>query len=136
MKYDFQPFIGCEKIYFEESRETILERLGGTRKTFLRNEFARIPTDYFESLGFFVEYNEAFLCEMIEFTDEVQLFYLGEDLFKMGYSELRNKFDPLSRKLEVEDEIGVTYHDLGFAAMKRFGQEHIESISIFSENYG
>ena len=53
----------------------------------------------------------------------------------LSYSELRNKYDKISLKIEEEEQVGVTYHDLGFGFTKEFGSAKIESLIVFSKEY-
>lgn len=135
MKYLYKPFIGIQDVSFGMQREAIRNILKSEYKEFMRNDYSDNSSDYYEKLGFFVEYSDKNICEAIEFTNKSNLIYNEEDLFSIGYVNLRNKYDKLSSKIEEEDEIGVTYHDLGFGVTCKFGADKIESIIIFSDSY-
>lgn len=128
------PFQGTYQVHFGMSRTLVHEALGSDYTVIKRNQFAENSSDYYERLGLFIEYNIEGLCEAIEFTDSSNLYFEDQNLLDMSYSELRDKYDSLSTKIE-EEEVGVTYHDLGFGLTKVFGSNSIESMIIFSKEY-
>ena len=135
MENTFKPFKGINTISFNDERQKIREKINLEYKEIKRNEFAENTSDYYEQLGFFVGYSNENLCDAIEFTNESNLYYNGENLLSLTYSSLRNTYDKNSSNKEEEEEVGVTYYDLGFGLTKEFETDKIESIIIFSENY-
>ncbi|RUA32714.1 MAG: hypothetical protein DSY77_11515, partial [Bacteroidetes bacterium] len=115
---NFYPFRGIDKISFGERREDIRENICETYRSILRNEFAENTSDYYESLGFFVEYNSDNICNAIEFTNDSNLYFDGIDLLKKSYQEFVGQYDQISKNKDYESDIGVTFYDLGFGAMK------------------
>ncbi|MBL6445374.1 hypothetical protein JMN32_03590 [Fulvivirga sp. 29W222] len=130
---EFIPFKGTKKISFGMTRHEIRELLDSKYITFLRNEFAENTSDYYEEKGFFIEYNSEDICDAIEFVGG-SLIYEGKDLLTLKFEDLNMMFGTLSKKKEIEDDIGVTFYDLGFGAT-RSGDGSLESLIIFSETY-
>ena len=135
MKNVLSPFVGVDNISFGSERNKLREIIESDYKIIKRNEYAENTSDYYEELGFFVEYSKDNICEAIEYTNTSNLFYDGQNLFALKFSALQNKYDSLSSNIELEDEIGVTYHDLGFGVSCEFGTDNIESIIVFSSSY-
>lgn len=135
MKNKYTPFKGINKIHFGFSGITVREALGLGYTEIKRNAFAENSSDYYESLGFFIEYNIRDLCDAIEFTDSSNLYFDEQNLLSLNYLKLRNKYDNLSSEIEEEAEVGVTYHDLGFGLVRAFGSNKIESMIVFSKEY-
>ncbi len=135
MKNIFQPFLGTSDISFGMTRSDIRKALGNECTTFLRNEFADNTSDYYEKWGLFIEYNQNDTCNAIEITSQGNLFWKGENLLELGFSRLREKFDPQSRNFEEEEEIGVTYFDLGFGVTHTYNSNDLDSIIIFEKGY-
>lgn len=135
MKNEFTAFKGVNEVLFGTSRVHVHEILGSNFTEVTRNQFAANSSDYYEYLGFFIEYNATDLCEAIEFIESSNLYFKDENLLSMSYSELRSKYDNLSSNIEEEEEVGVTYQVLGFGFNKVFGSNDIESIIVFSKEY-
>jgi hypothetical protein len=135
MKNTYKPFEGTNNVSFGDKRYEIRKKLNSNYKEFKRNQFSENTLDYFEELGFFILYSKEDICEAIEFTNNSNLYNNGENLFSLSYSELRNKYDNASSNIEEEDEVGITYHDLGFGANCECSTNKIESIIIFSKDY-
>lgn len=129
----FIPFYGTDMIAFGEERNNIREKLNLEYKEYLENEFAENTTDYFESLGLFIEYDHNNKCNAMVF--EETLFYEGINLMDLSFSRLKEIYDIRSTQREVEEEIGITYYDLGFGANKVFSRDEIQTIIIFSRDY-
>lgn len=130
----FEPFKGINEISFGMERNEIRKVLGQEYQTFRRNEFAENTSDYYSTLNLFVEYDEYDVCEAIEFTNESNLYFEGSDILKMDYKELINHYGSRSKEMEVEEDISVTFYDLGFGATKSENGK-IETIIIFSRTY-
>ena len=135
MKNILRPFEGVDNISFGTERYKLRKIIEGDYKVIKRNEYAENTSDYYEELGFFVEYSKENICEAIEYINTSSLFYNEQNLFVLKFSVLKNKYKSLSSNIELEDEIGVTYHDLGFGVSCEFGTDNIESIIVFSSNY-
>lgn len=135
MKNTYKPLKGISDLSFGMTREEVRQSLNDKYTVIKRNEFAENTSDYYEERGFFVEYDENDICVGIEFTDSGNIHLDEVDLFTINFSELVNKYNKLSSNIEVEDEIGVTYHDLGFSATRKYDSDEIESILIFSKDY-
>lgn len=131
----FLPFEGIEGISFGMSRDEIRAAINEEYTVFRRNQFSVNSLDYYSDRGLFILYDENNRCNAIEFANTANLFFEGKDLFAFNYSELRNHFDGLSLQKEEEEEIGITYHDLGFGVNQVFGVDQIESIIIFQKGY-
>ena len=127
-----RPFVGVNDIFFGSKRNVLREKIEGNYKEIKRNEFAENTTDFYEKLGFFIEYSKDNICEAMEFTSESNLFHNGQDLFLLEFPSLERKYNEQSLNIEVEDEIGVTYYDLGFGVACEYGTDKIESIIVFS----
>lgn len=136
MKNVYKPFSGTNLISFGERRNRIREKLCSYRFLEIkRNEFAESTSDYYEDISFFIEYSSDDICEAIEFTEGANLIIKGEEVFQMSYSALRQKYDMKSKSIEEEEEIGVTYHDLGFGITKKSDADSLETAIIFSKDY-
>jgi hypothetical protein len=135
MKNIAKLFIGTNKILFGDKRDIIRKKLDENCREIKRNEYAENTSDYFENLGFFVEYSKENICEAIEFTNQTSLYLDNQNLFLLKESAIRKKYDKISKKFEIEDEIGVTYYDVGFGFTVTFGTELLESIILFSKEY-
>lgn len=135
MKNILRPFEGVDNISFGLKRNKLRTIIEGEYRVIKRNEYADNSSDYYEELGFFIEYSKDDICEAIEYTNTSSLYYNGINLFALKFSELQNKYQSLSSSIELEDEVGVTYHDLGFGVSFEFGTDNIESIIVFSNDY-
>ncbi len=130
-----KPFKGVGDISFGTERSIIRKKICYNFKEIRRSEYAENTSDYFEENGVFIEYLKDNICEAIEFTRDSCLFYYDTELFSLTFSSIKKMFDKLSSNKEVEDEIGVTYFDLGIGIACEYGTDNIESIIVFSENY-
>ncbi|MFB0903393.1 MAG: hypothetical protein QMB11_03345 [Nonlabens sp.] len=54
---------------------------------------------------------------------------------KQKSNYLHKKFGSISQNMEIEDEIGFTYYDLGFGFNVVFGTEDIQTLIIFPDDY-
>jgi len=131
----FHPFQGTGTIPFGMSREQVRAAVNSQYKEFRRNQFAMNTSDYYQTPGFFVEYDPENKCEAIEFTSESNLYYEDTDLLRLSYSSLRDRFDKVSKEKEEEAGIGVTYHDLGFGVTEATEGDGVETVIIFSKDY-
>jgi hypothetical protein len=91
-----KQFEGVGNILFGSKRTHLREIVEGTYKVIKRGEYAESTSDYYEELGFFIEYTKNNICEAIEFTSSSSLIYEGQDLFLLKYLELRRVFDERS----------------------------------------
>lgn len=131
----FTPFLGVDEIRFGMSREEIRKLSKSGFYCFRRNEYSINTTDFFQELGFFVEYDEDNNCEAIEFTNRSNLYENGNNLFDFTFSDLIKFCDQKSNKNLKENGIGATYYDLGLSFTKNIHSDRIESILIFSRSY-
>ena len=131
----FMPFEGIEIISFKEKRETIRNLLNNTHKEYKENEFAENTSDYFQNLNIFIEYDSDDRCNAIVFEKEAKVYFEGYNLLETSYSKLRKKYDSKSVSKNEEEEIGITYYDLGFGFNKVFGKDEIQTLIIFSKDY-
>ena len=131
----FYPFKGVETIEFGMTREKIRALLGSDYITFLRNEFSENTSDYYKDLNMFVQYNKDNICNALEFAAYNYLIHEGRNLFDFSYKQLTDRYGILSKEKNIEDEVGVTYYDLGFGASKKMFVDEIESIIVFSKEY-
>lgn len=138
MIYKLKPLVGIfgeYEIHFGLSRMNVRASIDSKFLEMKRNDFADNTSDYYEQLGFFVEYSEADVCEALEFTNQVKLYYEGEDLFAFTFSSLKNRFNTLSQRMDEEGEISVTYYDLGFSISRSYKSDDIETVLVFSNSY-
>ncbi len=135
MKNTLRPFEGVNNFSFGTERNDLRIAIQEDYVTIKRNEYAENTSDYYEELGFLIEYSKDNVCEAFEFTNTSNLYYNEQNLFELKFSVLKNKYGRLSSNIELEDEIGVTYHDLGFGVSCEYGTDVIESILVFSSNY-
>jgi hypothetical protein len=131
----FFPFKGIQDISFGMPRDEVRAAISEEYTTFRRNQFSVNSLDYYRDRGFFILYDENDYCNAIEFTDTSNLYFEEKNLFGLSYSQLRVYYDNLSLQKEEEEEVGITYHDLGFGANHAYGTDNIDSIIIFSKGY-
>ncbi len=131
----FKPFIGVGIILFGDEREVVRHKINSECTTYKENEFTENTTDYFPKTGVFIEYDINNRCNALIFNQGTSLNSEGTDLMKFKYSELRGIYDGRSSIKEVEEEIGITYLDLGFGVNKIFGKDEIQTLIVFSKNY-
>lgn len=86
-------------------------------------------------MGLFVEYNSNDFCEVFVFEKTATAHYHGINLMKQKSNYLHKKFGSISQNMEIEDEIGFTYYDLGFGFNVVFGTEDIQTLIIFPDDY-
>lgn len=133
---EFKPFVGLYNIKFGIKRSIIRIVLKDEEyKIILRNQFAVNTTDYYPNKFYFIQYDEKDECESIEFTKGSNLYIEECDLFLLSYSHMRLIFDKKSNHIEIEDDVGVTYHDLGFSVTKDVESQGVETVMIFRKGY-
>lgn len=134
----FEPFVGLGELSFGTSREHVRQSLTPEAyREFKRNEFAENSSDYYMSLGLFMEFNGNNELDAIEVAEDSNsaILYENEDLKKLEFTELRKMLDERSNEKEEEGDIGVTYHDLGISINRINEEDESVIILFFSENY-
>lgn len=134
----FEPFLGLGELTFGASREHIRNVLGQYEfREFKRNEFAENYSDYYHSIGLFMEYNERNELEAIEVSEDSNsnIQYEDKDLRTLTYIELKKMFDMSSKDKEEEGDIGVVYHDLGVSINRINRDDEHAIILLFSRGY-
>jgi hypothetical protein len=135
LKYELIPFKGIGIITFGMTRQQCRSALNSTHRTFKRNEFAKNFTDYFTDLKLFLEFDEDDICQGIELHSYSHLVYEGKHLFDFDFFEFKTYYSAFSKRYEIEQDVSVTFFDLGFGASKGSDNDSLETVTIFPEKY-
>lgn len=129
------PFIGMNNVKFGMKREEIRSLIQDDYKTILRNQYAENTSDYYPDHFYFIEYNKNDEFEAIEFTKGSNVYMDDLNIINFTFSDIKYLFDKKSINIEEENEISVTYHDLGLSITKDFDSDSVETVLCFSKYY-
>jgi len=120
------------------SRDEIRNVVKFPYKEFYRNEFSQTPTDSFDELNLFVNYDSSFFCEAIEVSTPSEVMFLDRDLLKTPFDQALKWIKELDPDTE-EDDLGLTSYKFGFGlyAPDKDDEPHkaSEGVIIFRKGY-
>jgi hypothetical protein len=130
----YEPFNGIQKVKFGMLKNEINLNLGVPTRCFKRGN-SDFFTDFYNELGFLIEYNINLNVCAIEFPNYSNIYFHENNLFDYKFNELIDKFILISKDYKIIDNHGVTFFDLGIGVGNVYNSDSIESILIFSKDY-
>jgi hypothetical protein len=132
------PYESLDQIRFGMPRDEVRKAVGVSFTEFVRNEFSAAPTDNFDTLSLFVNYDSAHRCEAIELAPPAEANFMGKDLLAMSFAEAAKWISTLDAKLHV-DEAGLTSYKFGLGLYAPDHQDSpekpSESVIVFRKGY-
>ncbi len=137
MIFNFEPYVGVNKIKFGDTRENIRKNIGLEYKEIIEtDQFAR-NMDVYNFCH--IHYNSEDLCEAVEFYGSSILNLNGNEIRLEQYGKIVELFDALDKNIEpVFDNCGFTSYKFGIGVYTSSPEEldePIESIIIFKRGY-
>ena len=130
LKFEINPYVGVDDVFFDMTREAVRKILG-QYKEFKKTPASKNTTDDFNFCHVFYDLNNK--AEAVEFFAGNGLIFKETDLFSMDYKGLLQFIKTHSTNYS-EDDSGVIINDLGFAVYAP-DKNTIETILVFRKGY-
>ncbi|TFF33955.1 hypothetical protein [Mucilaginibacter psychrotolerans] len=138
MDYTIYPCESLGNIALGLPRDQIRLLLKESYQEFYRNQFSKVPTDFYQGSGLFINYNESLFCEAIEIVQPAKPTLFSVKLLEVSYESVEEQIKEWDEKLEIT-KTGFTSYKFGIGAYApdkyEFPNEVVESIIVFRKRY-
>lgn len=138
MDYKITPHESLGNISLGLHKDEIRKLLKEPYLEFYRNHLSKTPTDFFETLGLFICYDENLICEAIEMVRPANPILFTVKLLTLPYESIEEQIAEWDDKLE-KTYTGFTSYKFGVGAYAPnrddSPNETIESVIVFKKGY-
>jgi hypothetical protein len=132
MIFELFPYVGAGPVKFGMSRADI-QRILEEKCTVFNRGNSKTETDYVESLGIFIEYNEDYECISLEMAQPAVAWFRGKNLLELTRKQILQLLKD-DAKIE-QDEAGFTSYLLGIGGYCETSRQKAKSIILFGKGY-
>lgn len=137
MNYPIKPYTGVGKINFDMTVTEVRKTLEAESET-SKKSGKDVPSDFFESLGIFVDYRLPGICHAVEFAGPASPTFEGQELLGRPFNNFASWIKTLDRDVIVDDA-GLKSIKYGFGvyapSAKKNPELPIEGVIVFDRDY-